>query len=236
MNPPEQGVDGRPALAPPGERPAGAPGRYSLNFPSSWEHLDLDPNTRDASIRRRIEAEAAGLDVPREQKDTLIRDTRRWAREAYAQGALQIAGLVRFLADNSTLNATTLVLRTRIPEGESTDLVEIMTSAGLQNHRTSVGRGTDANTVEVVDLPEVGSAGRMTSVEDLDYFGKATVRTAVHQIVIPVPSSRDLMVLGSSTPNISMLEDFFKVFDAIAGTFRFHHDETAEGAGTDEGK
>ena len=34
---------------------AAAPAEYSLRFPDSWWHLDLDPSTRDASIRRRIE-------------------------------------------------------------------------------------------------------------------------------------------------------------------------------------
>lgn len=226
----------RPVLLPSDERPEGAPARYTLKFPSSWTHFDLDPSTRDVSIRRRIQEQAKGHQVEREQVDALIREVRKAAREAYAQGALQVAGMIAFLDDGSSLNATTMVLRTRIPEGETTDLVEMMLSAGLQNNRTSVGRGTDANRVEIIELPDVGSAGRMTSVEDFDYFGRATVRTAVHQTVFPVPGSRDLLVLASTTPNINLLEDFFKVFDAIAETFRFHQEEMAEDTETDDGK
>lgn len=224
---------GRPRLLPSDERPEGAPARYTLNLPSSWVHFDLDPNTRNVAIRRRIEAQAEGQGLRREQVDALIREARRSAREAYAQGALQVSGMLTFLADGSTLNATSMLLRTRIPEDEPTDLVQMMLSAGVHQNRTSVGRGTDANRVEIIELPEVGSAGRMTSVEDLDYFGKASVRTAMHQIVIPVPASRDLLVIASSTPNIGMLEAFFKVFDAIAATFRFHDGESPE---TDDGK
>ncbi|NLU66429.1 hypothetical protein HCC30_03975 [Streptomyces sp. HNM0574] len=227
-------------LLPSDERPPGAPARYTLKFPSTWSHFDLDPSTRDASIRRRIEEQAKGhAKLTRDQVDSLVREARKAAREAHAQGALQVCGLLTFLADGSTLNATTMVMRTRIPEDQSADLVEQMTAAGVANNRRSPGRGTDANRVEIVELPEVGSAGRMTSIEDFDYFGKATVRTAVHQIVIPVPSSRDLIVIGSSTPNISLSENFFNVFDAIATTFRFHDEEVPDGVGptrTDNGK
>ncbi|WP_187370000.1 hypothetical protein [Streptomyces boluensis] len=237
MNPNEaQDGNGRPRLLPSDERPQGAPARYTLKYPSTWSHLDLDPNTRDVALRRQIEEQAESLrakgkDVSREVVDEMIRTSRRSAREAYAQGALQVASLVVFLADGSPLSATAMVLRTRIPEDESTDLAELMLAGGMQVNRTSPGRGSELNRVHIMELPEVGSVGRMTSLEDFDYKGPAPVRTAVHQVVIPVPSSRDLMALVSTTPNINMAEKFFEVFDAIAGTFRFHD---AEDPGTPE--
>ncbi|MGD6747577.1 hypothetical protein ACOKM3_37735 [Streptomyces sp. BH106] len=234
-----QDGDGRPGLLPVGERPEGAPARYTLKYPSSWSHLDLDPNIRDVAIRRRIEEQAKGIEVDREQVDSLIRDTRRSAREAYAQGALQVGYMLGFLRDGSTLNATAMVLRARIPDGEATELTQMMLAAGMRNSRTSVGRHSELNRVEIMELPEVGSVGRMTSIEDFDYFGQATVRTAVHQVVIPVPSSRELMILAGTTPNISLAAKFFEVFDAIAGTFRFHDSEEPEepeAADTENGK
>ncbi|MEU6845329.1 hypothetical protein ABZ930_25970 [Streptomyces sp. NPDC046716] len=237
MNPLDaQPADERPRLSPVGERPPGAPARYTLRYPSSWSHLDLDPNTRDVAIRRRVEEQAEGVDVDRETMDTLIRDTRRSAREAFAQGALQVGYLLGFLQDGSTLNATAMVLRTSIPDGEPTDLTQMMLAAGVRNSRTSVGRHSELNRVEIMELPEVGSVGRMTSLEDFDYFGQATVRTAVHQVVIPVPKSRDLMVLAGTTPNITLADRFFDVFDAVAETFRFHDAGEPEAAGTENGK
>lgn len=236
MNPHEEPGAGRPRLLLSDERPSGAPARYSLRYPSTWSHLDLDPHTRDAAIRRGIEEQAEGTKAERDQVDALIRDTRKSAREAYAHGALQVGHLLAFLGDGSTLSATAMVLRTRIPDDQPTDLTQQMLAAGVQINRTSPGRGTDLNRVEIMELPEVGSVGRMTSLEDFDYYGKATVRTAVHQVVIPVPSSRDLMVLASTTPNIALAEKFFPVFDAIAGTFRFHDAEVPDGAGTEKGK
>ncbi|MFG2226632.1 hypothetical protein [Streptomyces sp. NPDC048644] len=116
----------QPRLLPSDERPSGAPARYTLRYPSSWAHLDLDPNTRDVAIRRRIEEQARGTQAKREHVDSLIRQTRKSAREAYAQGALQVGCMIQFLDDGSTLHATAMVLRTRIPEGESTDLTYLM--------------------------------------------------------------------------------------------------------------
>ncbi|MDI3405752.1 hypothetical protein [Streptomyces cavernicola] len=221
--------DGRLRLLPSAERPQGAPARYTLKYPSTWTLLDLDPSTRDVAIRRHIEEQAKGTDAKPEVVDRIVRETRKSAREAYAQGALQVGSLLAFLPDVSTLMATGLVLRTRIPEGEPTDLGELMLAGGIHVNRTSAGRGSELNRVEIMELPEVGSVGRMTSLEDFDYYGKALVRTAVHQVVIPVPSSRDLMVLAGTTPNISMAEQFFDVFDAIAATFRFHEPEDDPG-------
>ncbi|MFG2895346.1 hypothetical protein [Streptomyces sp. NPDC048248] len=226
------------------QRPPGAPARYTLRYPSTWSHLDLDPHTRDVALRRRIEEQAEsmrakGKEVPRELVDELIRNTRKSAREAYAQGALQVGSLIAFLSDSSPLSATAMVLRTRIPEGESTDLADLMLAGGIHVNRTSPGRGSELNRVHIMELPEVGSVGRMTSLEDFDHKGPALVRTAVHQVVIPVPSSRDLMVLVSTTPNINMAEKFFEVFDAIAATFRFHDSEDPPqnaDAGTENGK
>ncbi|MDQ8703441.1 hypothetical protein RCO28_13225 [Streptomyces sp. LHD-70] len=234
MNPHEtQEGAGQPRLLLSDQRPPDAPARYTLKYPSTWSHLDLDPHTRDAAIRRRVEEQAKGAGAEPEQVDRLIRQTRKSAREAYAQGALQVGCLIAFLPDASTLNASAMVLRTRIPDDEPTDLAEIMLAAGVQNNRKSVGRGSGLNRVEIMELPEVGPVGRMTSLEDFDYFGQATIRTAVHQVVIPVPSSRDLMVLASTTPNISLAEKFFEVFDAIASTFRFHDSEAPADADTD---
>lgn len=72
-------------------RPVGAA------LPRSWWHLDLDPSTRDANTRRSTEEQAQRVTrFSRERLDGLIRTTRRTAREAYAQGALRAAGVVRF--------------------------------------------------------------------------------------------------------------------------------------------
>ncbi|MEW2400956.1 hypothetical protein [Streptomyces sp. NPDC046862] len=210
------------------ERPEGAPSGYKLLFPTSWWHLDLDPSTRDASIRRKVEAEVKnGPQLSREQVDDLIRSTRRTARDAHAQGALQASGMLRIINGGNgplVLSATTVLLRVSVPEGESEDLADMVVAAGIQVGTEAEGTGLPPGEVELLDLPLVGAVGRITRIEDVDIKGRR-VPTAMRHTLIPVPNSRDYLVLASSTPNVNLAEQFYEVFDAIAESFRFDDPE-----------
>ncbi|MBC9727532.1 hypothetical protein [Streptomyces sp. TRM68367] len=215
------------------EGPEAAPAGYSLRFPDSWWHLDLDPNTRDASIRRRIESQVKQApQLTREQVDRLIRSTRRTAREAHAQGALRASGMLRILRAGSgplVLSATTVVLRISVPEDQAEDLADLVVAAGMQLGTETEGSGLPPGEVELVELPHVGAAGRITRIEDVDYQG-TPVPTAVRHTLIPVPNSRDYLVLASSTPNVDLAEQFYEVFDAIAESLRFEEPADTSGA------
>ncbi|WP_435281565.1 hypothetical protein [Streptomyces koelreuteriae] len=206
------------------ERPEGAPAGYTLRFPDSWWQLDLDPSTRDASIRRRIESQVKKAPrLSREQVEELIRSTRRTAREAHARGALRASGMLRILKAGSgplVLSATTVVVRISVPEGQSEDLADLVVAAGVQLGDQAEGTGLPPGEVELVELPHVGAAGRITRIEDVDHQG-TPVPTAVRHTLIPVPNSRDYLVLASSTPNVDLADQFYEVFDAIAESFRF---------------
>ncbi|WP_328688627.1 hypothetical protein OG879_18205 [Streptomyces caniferus] len=203
---------------------AAAPAEYSLRFPDSWWHLDLDPSTRDASIRRRIEAQVEKApQLTREQLDGLIRSTRRIAREAHAQGALRASGMIRILRAGGgplVLSATAVVLRISIPEGQSEDLADLVMAAGVQLGTDAESSGLPPGEVELVELPHVGVAGRISRIEDIDHHGKR-VPTAVRHTLVPVPNSHDYLVLACSTPNVDLAEQFYEVFDAIAESLRF---------------
>ncbi|WP_329149418.1 hypothetical protein OIU91_23000 [Streptomyces sp. NBC_01456] len=215
------------------EQHAGAPAGYTLRFPDSWWHLDLDPSTRDASIRRRIESEVKQApQLTREQVDALIRSTRRTAREAHAQGALRASGMLRILRAGSgplVLSATTVVLRISVPEDQSEDLADLVMAAGMQLGTAAEGTGLPPGEVELVELPGVGAAGRISRIEDVDHRG-TPVPTAVRHTLIPVPNSRDYLVLASSTPNVDLADQFYDVFDAIAESFRFEDPAGTSGA------
>ncbi|MFI6369952.1 hypothetical protein [Streptomyces sp. NPDC050546] len=215
------------------EQPEGAPAGYTLRFPDSWWHLDLDPSTRDASIRRRIESQVKKAPrLSREQVEELIRSTRRTAREAHARGALRASGMLRILKAGSgplVLSATTAVLRISVPEGQSEDLADLVVAAGMQLGTQAEGTGLPPGEVELLELPQVGAAGRITRIEDVDHRG-TPVPTAMRHTLIPVPNSRDYLVLASSTPNVDLADQFYEVFDAIAESFRFEDPDGPAGA------
>lgn len=113
--------------------PAAAPRHFTIRYPDSWWKLDLDPGTRDAAIRRAVQAQAEGFQVERTMLDTMIRSARKTAREAHARGAVQAAGMIQFTDNAEALTATTIVMRVVTPEDHSSDLSELMLPVALKN-------------------------------------------------------------------------------------------------------
>ncbi|MGP4112114.1 hypothetical protein ACTWP5_14510 [Streptomyces sp. 4N509B] len=231
-----QGTPGTPGTTATGG--SGVPAAYGLRFPASWWNLDLNPNTRDAAIRRRILSdlggEAALTSAPADARaglESLIRAARRSAREAHARGALQLAGMFDLLEDGSVLIGNVMVLCVNLPEGTTPDLSELMLAYAVQGARNPLGQGTRARRNEIIELPHVGPAGRATSVEDIDFYGRGWARVAISQTVVPVPGTHSLLVVAGTTPNLTLVDAFFDMFDAIAGTLTFTpHQAQAEQA------
>ncbi|WP_405591337.1 hypothetical protein [Streptomyces sp. NBC_01092] len=201
--------------------PAAAPRHFTVRYPDSWWKLDLDPSTRDAAIRRAVAEQVKGMQVDRARLDAAVRDARSRARAAHARGALQIAGMIAFTDRDESLTANVVVMRVSPPEGHSSDLAELLLPVALENAKNPLGRGTSANTAELIEVPGLGTVGRVTQIEDIDYYGRGTVRTALMHTAVPVPHSRDLLVITCATPNLSLVDAFFDVFDAVSGTLRF---------------
>jgi hypothetical protein len=116
-----------------------------------------------------------------------------------------------------------VVSRITPPPDSVPDLPSLMTAYAVRNAALPLARGTAANRVEMIDLPS-GPAGRATSVEDLDFQGRGTVRMAIMQTVVALPGTEDLLVISSATPNLGLTDAFFDVFDAVAGSLAFDVD------------
>ncbi|WP_239013201.1 hypothetical protein [Streptomyces sioyaensis] len=127
------------------------------------------------------------------------------------------------------LSATMVVLRISVPEEQSEDLADLVVAAAMQLGTEAEGSGLPPGEVELVELPQVGAAGRITRIEEVDYQG-TSVPTAVRHTLIPVPNTRDYLVLASSTPNVDLADQFYEVFDAIAESFRFEDPAGTSGA------
>ncbi|MFG2297772.1 hypothetical protein [Streptomyces sp. NPDC048603] len=198
-----------------------APRRFTLRYPDSWWKLDLDPRTRDAAIRRAVDDQIKGLQADRARVEAAVRDARKVARDAHARGALQTAGMIVFTDSGESLVANALVMRVSPPPGHSSDLQELMLPVALENAKNPLGKGTSAHRAEIIEVPELGAVGRVTQIQDIDYHDRGTVRTALMHTMVPVPHSRDLLCVSCSTPNLSLVDAFFDVFDAISSTLRF---------------
>ncbi|MET7503092.1 hypothetical protein [Streptomyces microflavus] len=206
-------------------RPASVPVRYLLGFPETWWNLDLDPSTRDGSIRRRVLAGLEGSGAGPAVVDRMVRTARKSAREAHVRGALQLAGTFEVLEGGTTLIATTMVLRLAPPPDVVPDLSQLMLSYAVNNARNPLARksGGKGHRTDVIELPHAGTAGRVTYLEDVDFYGKGWARMAIMQTIVPVPETDEFIVIASTTPSLGLMDEFFGVFDAISNTFRFEY-------------
>ncbi|MFJ4827289.1 hypothetical protein ACIP5L_28890 [Streptomyces bacillaris] len=207
--------------------PPSVPLRYLLGVPKTWWNFDLDPSTRDASIGRRFRAGLKGADVDPSVADRMVRAGRKAAREAHARGALQLSGILEVLGGGTTLIATTMVLRLSPPPEAAPDLSQLMTSYAVHTARNPLARaaGGSVGKAEFIELPHAGQAGRVTYLEDVDFYGKNWARMAIMQTVVPVPGTDDFLIIASSTPCLAFTDEFFGVFDAISGTLRFEFEK-----------
>lgn len=127
--------------------------------------------------------------------------------------------MARFPGGDAMLSATSVVLRMPVPEDQSADLAEVLFGASMQAGDPQ-SSGYPPREVDLLELPDVGPVGRIASIEDIDYKG-TPVRTALLHTLFPIPDRREYLLVSSSTPNVELKDQFFEVFDAIAGTLRF---------------
>ncbi|WP_250007571.1 hypothetical protein [Actinoplanes sp. M2I2] len=198
------------------QRTAGAY-RFTISYPTSWWSVDLHPRVRDAEVRRRL---LAGMtDGDRVEHADLIRDTvrsaKKWAAACYEQGALQFYGFFD-VVEQVPLTAITMVLRHDVPDDVELDLSDLMIAFALRNAGLPLGKGTAANRTEIVDLAKAGPAGRSTSIEEIELEDLPPGRISVMNTLVPLPGTRELLIITSLTPNVQYTDQFLPLFERIA--------------------
>ncbi|ANW20431.1 hypothetical protein [Streptomyces clavuligerus] len=215
-----------------GTAAAAAPRHFTMDLPDAWWTFDLDPGTRDASVRRYVEEQARGRPVGRALLDRVVRMAHGAVRDAAARRALRAAGLVMFLPEGSLLFATTVVTRVAPPADPSADLAELLLPVLRRNEHDGAHEdpGADRRVTRIATpvLPGLGPVGRVIGIEDVQLgcpdadcgLGESIPMALMHTVV-PVPHSREFLVISSATPNLSLTEEFHELFAAIGGSLRF---------------
>lgn len=193
--------------------------RFSIAYPNSWWRVDLHPAVRDAEIRKRLLDGMTDRDQARYADDIrdAVRAARKWAAACYEQGALQFFGFFDVI-DGISLTALTMVLRYVVPDDEELDLADLMVGFAVHNAGVPLGKGTAANRTELLDLPNAGPAGRFTSIHEVDFEGLETTRFSVMNTIVPLPGTREMLIVTSLTPNVDFADQFLVLFEQIADT------------------
>lgn len=197
------------AVFPPSDdHPTAAPAGLVLTTPGPWLRLDLDPQTRSASLAKlvgeRLGDDAALLDERRELTAAL----RAFARDAVRSGAIYAAVMLDLL-DDVPVQASLIASYAATPPAttEGADPLD-----GLV--RALAG---DADSAEVDRIAlRLGDGCRLVTMCEAPYGDGTRTPTLVAQYVVSVPGSRQALLLSFSSPNIAHREAMLGLFDAIA--------------------
>jgi hypothetical protein len=190
---------------------------FAITVPDSWFEIDLQPATRDETIRRLVEDRVRGNDEMWRARHGITKILRHEARKAYDAGGLYCACMAAPTEDGP-ITASVVVSLVRGPVGATTGgdpagfLVERLTPVP----RTDDGTFTSVATVRI---PSAGTAARSYGIEDVP-LDAGFVRTVFMQTMVPVPGANKVFLISASSPVVPLAEGLHDLFDAVAGTFR----------------
>ena len=199
-----------------GPATAGLEGRvgFTVSVPDSWFEIDLEPSTRDDSIRVLVEDRLRGSQEMWQARQGVMRILREEAATAWDSGAAYAACLVH-PTDDGPITASLTVSLVRGPVGatDDQDLVERLQVVAP----TEDGRFTTVTTARIEGTP--GDCARTYGVDDLPVAG-GYVRTVFMQTFVPVDGMNKYFVISAGSPVVPLAAELHDLFDAITGTFR----------------
>lgn len=195
---------------------AGIEGRlaYTITVPDSWFELDLEPATREASIRRLVEDRVRGNDTMWAQRHAIEKLLTEQARAAHESGATYCASFSMPTAEGPITGSVTVSLHRDPADDETSVLKDVVRSV------PRTGGDHDPHTeVDVVDVGGVECV-RTSGIEDTPIGDGHYVRNVSMLTLVPVPEHRRLFLVTCSSPVIILEEQLLDLFDAVTGTFR----------------
>ncbi len=204
---------------------AGIEGRlaYTITVPETWFELDVEPATREDSIRRLVEQRVRGNDAMWEQRHAIQKVLVDQARAAYETGATYCASF-SIPTDEGPITGTVMVSLVMDPAyDEETTVADFFRSVprtddALEPH-------TDVASVQIDGV----ECARSSGIEDAPLGDGAFVRNVSMLTAVPVPDHHRLFLVACSSPVIVLEEQLLDLFDAVTGTFRVVRLDPADG-------
>ncbi|MER7574597.1 hypothetical protein [Streptomyces sp. NPDC126514] len=187
---------------------------FGLVTPEDWYRIPLRPRERmEASVAALVKRQFAGVDdqpvLRRKAEEQLL---------GAADAGIEQGGVVLYLsfleAGGIPLSASLLVCRI-FEKFDSLDAVVALAGSGE---------------VEPVELPAAGPAARLLRRERPKQSRKLGTEfdDTIVEYFVPVPDRDEVLLLTFSTPLEPIAEAMVGLFDAVAGTLRWHRAEETE--------
>lgn len=201
---------------------AGLEGRlgFAITVPDSWYELDLQPATRDESIRLLVEDRVRGNDELWAQRRPIAALVGRHAAAAYDTGATYAACFVMPTDDGPITGSVTVSLVPAPSPGAGEEAADLLARLSRQVPRT--GELDPYSLGTVVEIPTAGRCARAYGIEDARVEG-GYVRTVFMQTAVPVAVEDGpdrVFLISASSPVVPLWAELHDLFDAVTGTFR----------------
>jgi hypothetical protein len=195
---------------------AGVEGRlaYTISVPATWFELDVEPATRDDSIRRLVETRVRGNEVMWEQRHAIQKVLADQARAAYETGATYCASFSIPTDEGPITGSVTVSLIMDPAYDEETSIADFFRSVPRTDDE--LAPHIDVTTVQIDGV----SCARSSGIEDTPVGDGGFVRNVSMLTAVPVPDHRRLFLVVCSSPVIVLEEQLLDLFDAVTGTFR----------------
>lgn len=188
------------------------PKDYNLVVPDGWFKLVLDPEHRDRSIIALAEQQFHGVDNAPLLKEQVMRELQKTAKDAYQTGGIEL-----YL---STLRVGPLPL--------SSSLLVSFPMPGMMPSSSDVHTladvlGRRGEEAAVVGLSAAGRAVREFRSEAASpstQLGNKLPTTTV-KFYVPVPATKEWLILSFSTPLDPLARQMVGLFDAVADTLHW---------------
>ncbi|MFB7493275.1 hypothetical protein ACFC09_00980 [Streptomyces sp. NPDC056161] len=190
--------------------------RFLLDIPDPWQQVDL---SGEELARTRAQA-LASTDDPRHKAriNDMFRQGREVSRAARRHGALLSAGTATMYTEGLFM-AYAMVFAVSTPEGEELTLPVLSARLGVSS---ATGAAPRDRVITSVRVPHVGTAARVTGTEVTRLTGDVDVKLLTMHTMMPVPgSTQDFLVVTLASPNLTLKNEVYDLFDAITSTFRF---------------
>jgi hypothetical protein len=194
----------------------GAP--FTLRVPPSWWEFDVWRATRTGDLARHVDARIAEQPRLRRHRGPLLRALREAAADAEHQGALKCA-VMGELVDGDALAAVLMAVQTHgspDPAGNTPAAIAGQITATAKRPGSPYWR-----TVTLVDLP-AGPAVRIRGVEAVT-GGTRTADCLVMHTLTPFPDGEGLLDVVLTSPQTTLAEPMFDLFDAISATLAWSY-------------
>ena len=182
-----------------------------LLLPATWNRLDLDPETRTASIARLADRTMKPGTAFADARARMRAEFEKAAEIGAASGA--VLAFVHWSAPEGKLASASLFVAL-VDAIDPPDDLGAPEPAALAEALAARYGG------EVRELP-AGPGARVRRRSRVPAAGGAGPEAEIVTWYVPHESGRRLAILTFSTPNVDLAEEFGEVFDALADTLRW---------------